>query len=87
VEKLISAVYPDVFNLSNKSYQWLYGRAIISSKNVTAEEINDIILLACDGDSRDYLSIDTDTSTDDVLFIIHKNFSILLLIRDFLQIS
>jgi L-ribulose-5-phosphate 3-epimerase UlaE len=42
VEELISTVYPDIFNLSNKSYQWLCERAIISPRNVTAGEINDI---------------------------------------------
>jgi hypothetical protein len=36
VEELISTVYPDIFNLSNKSYQWLCERAIISPRNVTA---------------------------------------------------
>jgi hypothetical protein len=65
VEELISTVYPDIFNLSNKSYQWLCERAIISPRNVTAGEINDIILPKFDGHSREYLSIDTVTSTDD----------------------
>jgi hypothetical protein len=64
VEELISAVYPDIFNLSNKSYQLLYERAIISPRNVTAEKINYIILLKFDGHSREYLSTDTVTSTD-----------------------
>lgn len=67
VEELISTVYPDIFNLSNKSYQWLCERAIISPRNVTAGEINDIILLKFDGHSREYLSIDTVTSTDDAI--------------------
>ncbi|XP_060868624.1 uncharacterized protein LOC132943611 [Metopolophium dirhodum] len=67
VEELISTVYPDIFNLSNKSYQWLCERAIISPRNVTAEEINDIILLKFDGHSRECLSIDTVTSTDDAI--------------------
>jgi len=53
VEELISTVYPDIFNLSNKSYQWLCERAIISPRNVTAGEINDIILLKFDGHSRE----------------------------------
>ncbi|KAF0712143.1 ATP-dependent DNA helicase PIF1-like [Aphis craccivora] len=65
VEELIYTVHPDIFNLSNKSYQWLCERAIISPRNVTAVEINDIILLKFDGHSREYLSIDTVTSTDD----------------------
>jgi hypothetical protein len=59
-EELISAVYPDIFNLSNKSYQWLCERAIISPRNVTGEEIN-YIILKFDGHSRKYLSIDTVT--------------------------
>jgi hypothetical protein len=67
VEELISTVYPDIFNLSNKSYQWLCERVIISPRNVTAGEINDIILLKFDGHSREYLSIDTVTSTDDAI--------------------
>jgi hypothetical protein len=67
VEELISTVYPDIFNLSNKSYQWLCERAIISLRNVTAGEIIDIILLKFDGHSREYLSIDTVTSTDDAI--------------------
>ncbi|XP_025191833.1 uncharacterized protein LOC112592071 [Melanaphis sacchari] len=67
VEELISTVYPDILNLSNKSYQWLFERAIISPRNVTAGEINDIILLKFDGYSREYLSIDTVTSTDDAI--------------------
>ncbi|KAF0703530.1 ATP-dependent DNA helicase [Aphis craccivora] len=58
-------IYPDIFKLSNKSYQWLCERAIISP--ITAGEINDIILLKFDGHSREYLSIDTVTSTDDAI--------------------
>jgi hypothetical protein len=84
VEELISAVYPDIFNLSNKSYQWLCERAIIPPRNVTAEEINDIILLKFDGYSGEYLLIQLHQQ---MLFIIHKNFSILFLLRDFLLIS
>jgi hypothetical protein len=68
VEELISTIYPDIFNLSNKSYQWLCERAIISPRNVTAGEIIDIILLNFDGHSREYLSIDTVTSTDDASY-------------------
>ncbi|KAL4153947.1 hypothetical protein QTP88_001780 [Uroleucon formosanum] len=70
VEELISTVYPDIFNLSNKSYQWLCERAIISPRNVTAGEINNIILLKFDGHSREYtviISIDTVASTDDAI--------------------
>jgi hypothetical protein len=66
VEELIYTVYPDIINLSNKSYQWLCERAIISPRNVTAGEINDIIL-KFDGHSPEYLSIDTVTSIDDAI--------------------
>jgi ATP-dependent DNA helicase PIF1 len=71
-EELISTVYPDIFNLSNKSYQWLCERAIISLRNVTAGEINDIILLKFYGHSREYLSIDTVTSTDDAIHYLQE---------------
>jgi ATP-dependent DNA helicase PIF1 len=67
VEELISAVYPDIFNLSNKSYLWLCERDIISPINLTAEEINDIILLKFYGHTREYISIDTVTSIDDAI--------------------
>jgi len=72
VEDLITTVYPDIFNLSNKSYQWLCERAIISPRNVTVREINDIILLKFDGHSREYLSIDTVTSTDDAIHYLRE---------------
>lgn len=60
------AVYPNIFNLSNKPYQWLCEKDIISPRNITAEKINLIILLRLGEDSREYLSIDTVTSTDTI---------------------
>jgi len=78
VEELISTVYPDIFKLSNKSYQWLCERAIISP--ITAGEINDIILLKFDGHSREYLSIDTVTSTDDAIHY-PQEFHVIRIIR------
>jgi hypothetical protein len=72
VEELISPVYPDIFKLSNKSYQWLCERAIISLRNLTAEEINDIILLKFDGHPSEYLFIDTVTSTDDAILYLQE---------------
>lgn len=67
MEELISAVYSDIFNPSNKSYQWLCERAIMSLRNGTSEEIKKIILLKFDGDFYEYLTIDTVTSTDDAI--------------------
>ncbi|XP_014204683.1 uncharacterized protein LOC106636701 [Copidosoma floridanum] len=67
VDDLISEVYPDIENLSNKSYQWLCERAIISPRNSTAEEINNIILQKLVADSREYLSIDSVIASEDVV--------------------
>jgi len=72
LEELISVVYPDVFNMSKKSYMWLCERAIISLRNLTTEEINDTTLLKFDGDSHEYLSIDTVTSTDDAIHYLQE---------------
>jgi hypothetical protein len=58
-------------------------------KNVKAEEINDIILLKFDGESREYfieyLLIQLNQQIMVMLFIILKNFSFLL--RNFLFIT
>ena len=45
-------------------FVWYLGK---NNSPVTAGEINDIILLKFDGHSREYLSIDTVTSTDDAI--------------------
>ncbi|XP_014205739.1 uncharacterized protein LOC106637457 [Copidosoma floridanum] len=65
---LISEVYPDIENLSNKSYQWLCERAIILPRNSTAEEINNIILQKFVADSREYLSIDSVIASEDGVY-------------------
>ncbi|XP_023209563.1 uncharacterized protein LOC111612564 [Centruroides sculpturatus] len=67
VNDLISEIYPDISDLLNKPYLWLCERAIISPRNIMAEEINNIILEKVNGNNRDYLLIDTVLSTDDAV--------------------
>ncbi|XP_014213691.1 uncharacterized protein LOC106643176 [Copidosoma floridanum] len=67
IDDLMSEVDSDIENLSNKSYQWLCERAIISPRNSTAEEINNNILQKFVADSQEYLSIDSIIASEDVV--------------------
>lgn len=51
VEELISEVYSNVSNLSEKPYQRLRERAIIFYRNLTMDKINNVILENLDVDS------------------------------------
>ncbi|CAF4918912.1 unnamed protein product [Pieris macdunnoughi] len=44
LENLIDAVYPDIENLHKKDFHWLCSRAIVSPKNDTVNEINNLII-------------------------------------------
>lgn len=46
VNSLISEVFPDIENILTKPYTWLCERAIVSPRNVTVDEINNIALSA-----------------------------------------
>lgn len=59
VEDLISKVYPDISDLTEKPFTWLCERTILTPRNSTAEEINDIILGKFEGDIKEYRALDT----------------------------
>lgn len=67
INELIDEVYPDIENLTEKSYNWLCERAIISPRNETAEEINNRILERIKCECREYTAIDTVINDEDVV--------------------
>lgn len=74
VGKLVSTVYDliskidlDISNLSNKSHQWLCEKIMISPRNDSAEEMNNIILEKIETETHEYSSIDMVIMTDDVV--------------------
>lgn len=58
IEDVISKVYPDVIQVENKDHQWMCQRAILTARNSSVDEINDIILSKLSGESANYISID-----------------------------
>lgn len=44
LENLIDAIYPDIENLHEKDFHWLCSRAIVSPKNDTVNEVNNLIV-------------------------------------------
>ncbi|CAF4893437.1 unnamed protein product [Pieris macdunnoughi] len=67
LENLINAVYPDNENLHEKDFHWLVSRAIVSPKNDTVNEINNLIVQKVSGQIKKYKSIDTVTNIEDTV--------------------
>lgn len=67
LEKIINSVYPDIENLHEKDFHWLYSRAIVSPRNDTVNEINNLIIQKVSGKIKNYKSIDTVTNIEDAV--------------------
>jgi len=67
LDNLIDVVYPDMKNLHEKDFHWLCSRAIVSPRNDTVNEINNMILQKVSGQIRIYRSIDTVTNIEDAV--------------------
>ncbi|KAJ8888509.1 hypothetical protein PR048_008000 [Dryococelus australis] len=67
LQHLIETVYPGLENLLERYFHWLCSRAIVSPRNDTANEINNLIIQRVPGQVKTYKSIDTVTNDDDVV--------------------
>ncbi|XP_047537866.1 ATP-dependent DNA helicase pif1-like [Vanessa atalanta] len=67
LEDLIDAIYPDLENLLDRDYNWLSSRAILSPRNDTVDEINELILEKIPGQVKHYRSIDTVCNSEDIV--------------------
>ncbi|KAJ8883530.1 hypothetical protein PR048_015374 [Dryococelus australis] len=67
LQHLIEAVYPGLENLLERDFHWLCSRAIVSPRNDTVNEINNLIIQSVPGQVKTYKSIDTVTNVDDVV--------------------
>ncbi|GBP91731.1 hypothetical protein EVAR_92008_1 [Eumeta japonica] len=67
LENLIDSVYPDIENLHERDFHWLCSRAIVSPKNDTVNEINNLIVQKVPGQTKTYKSIDTVTNIEDAV--------------------
>ncbi|CAI6377509.1 unnamed protein product [Macrosiphum euphorbiae] len=54
LDNLIDAVYPDIKKLHEKDFHWLCSRAIVSPRNDTVNEINNMILQKVSGQIKIY---------------------------------
>lgn len=64
---MISKVYPDIENLPKKDFKWLCERAIVTPKNSSAEEINDMVMTKINTESKVYKCIDTVVNIDEAV--------------------
>jgi ATP-dependent DNA helicase PIF1 len=64
---MISEVYPDIENLPKKDFKWLCERAIVTPKNSSTEEINDMVMKKINTESKVYKSIDTVVNIDEAV--------------------
>ena len=67
LDDLISSVYPDISRIQEKSMDWLSERAILTSKNDTASEINDKLLDSFEGEVVEYKSVNTLLQSDEAV--------------------
>ncbi|KAJ8876613.1 hypothetical protein PR048_021058 [Dryococelus australis] len=67
LQHLIEAVYPGLENLLERDFHWLCSRAIVSPRNDSVNEINNLIIQRVPGQVKTYKSIDTVTNVDDVV--------------------
>lgn len=59
LEHLIDAVYPALESFPERDFQWICSRAIVSPRNQTVNEINNLIIQKFPGNFKIYKSIDT----------------------------
>lgn len=67
LKDLTEKIYPDIKNLNHKSMEWLCERAILTSKNDTAGEINKILLSSFQAETMEYKSVNTVLEVDDAV--------------------
>lgn len=67
LDSLINAIYPDIENLHQNDFRWLCCRAIVSPRNETVNEINNLIMQKVPGEVKCYKSIDTVTNIEDAV--------------------
>ncbi|XP_060873906.1 ATP-dependent DNA helicase pif1-like [Metopolophium dirhodum] len=67
LDNLIDAGYPDMKNLHEKDYHWLCSRAIVSPRNDTVNDINNMILQKVSSQIKIYRSIDTVTNIENAV--------------------
>lgn len=67
LNSLESCVYSDISSIKQKPLDWLCERAILTTTNNKAAEINNIIMQSVDDVQKIYKSVDTVLSTDDAV--------------------
>lgn len=67
LQHLIDAVYPDLEYLLDRDIHWHCSRAIVSPRNDTVNEINNLILQKVPGHGKIYKSIDTVCNIEDAV--------------------
>lgn len=61
---LIEKIYPNLHNLITKPTEWLKERAILTARNDTVNEINNLLMSKFDAEERTYKSYDSYTDQD-----------------------
>lgn len=59
LEILVDTIYPDIQNLTERNFNWLCSRVIVSPRNESVNEINKIIMEKVPGEFKSYKSLDT----------------------------
>lgn len=67
LQHLIDAVYPELEKLLDRDFHWLYSRAIMSPRNDSVNEVNNLILQKAPGQVKIYKSVDTVCNVEDIV--------------------
>ncbi|XP_039969466.1 uncharacterized protein LOC120781334, partial [Bactrocera tryoni] len=67
LEILVDTIYPDIQNLTERNFNWLCSRAIVSPRNESVNEVNKIIMEKVPGEFKSYKSIDTVCNIEDTV--------------------
>ncbi|XP_022831021.1 uncharacterized protein LOC111359653 [Spodoptera litura] len=67
LDVLIDTIYPDIENLTERNFNWLCSRAIVSPRNDSVNDINRMIMEKVPGDFKCYKSIDTVCNIEDAV--------------------
>lgn len=67
LKTLIEKVYPDLKNFPSKNSSWIRERAILTPKNDSASEINELILKKLSGNGVTYTSFDSVIEVEDAV--------------------
>ncbi|CAH4036392.1 unnamed protein product [Pieris brassicae] len=65
--EIVDTIYPDIQNLTERNFNWLCSRAIVSPRNESVNEINKIIMENVPGEFKSYKSIDTVCNIEDTV--------------------